>query len=93
MRTLFLVALIALSALAVPPNWLQIGDAAFAQKDWETAAQAYRELTKVNDNDSRSWFRLGYSLHAVGLLDEAIIAHKKAATCPKVKPIALYNLA
>ena len=93
MRTTLLIVLLTLPSLAGPANWLKIGDAAFANQDWETAAEAFRELTKVNDNDGRSWFRLAYSLHAARELDEAIVAHKKAATFPKVKTIALYNLA
>ena len=39
------------------------------------------------------WFRLGYALHADGRLKQAIEAHRKAATFPRVAPTAKYNLA
>ena len=39
-----------------------------------------------------AWFRLGYSLHALGRLDAAITAHRKAAEFANIRPVALYNL-
>ena len=36
---------------------------------------------------------MGYALHAVGRLEEAIEAHIKASENPRTRPFALYNLA
>ena len=69
------------------------GDAAFQRQDWETAAAAYRPLSELAPTDGGVWYRLGYALHALGRLDEAVVAHEKAATFPRLAPRALYNLA
>jgi tetratricopeptide (TPR) repeat protein len=64
----------------------------FATQDWDKAAEAYRAITRREPQNGTAWFRLGYCLHAAGRLDEAILAHKKAAEFPQARPTALYNL-
>ncbi len=66
---------------------------AAANRDWKEAASLLRTITETDKSDGRAWFMLGYCLHADGKLDEAIIAHKQAATFPRSRPTALYNLA
>lgn len=43
--------------------------------------------------DGRSWYFLGYSLHAAGDLAAAVPAHRKAAEFADRRAGALYNLA
>ena len=57
------------------------------------AAEKFQAVTEREDTDGRAWFMLGYCLHASGKLDEAIVAHRRAATFPRTKRTALYNLA
>lgn len=74
-------------------DWLSEGDAAFARKDWDAAAGAYREAARLHELDGRASFRLGYALHSLSRWDEAIEAYEQAARSPKARPAALYNLA
>ena len=60
---------------------------------WEEAAIAYRAVVKVNPDNGRAWYALGYALHANGQLDKAIAAHRRAAEFEQFTGIALYNLA
>jgi len=71
----------------------QEAEQAAKRQDWKTAAVKFREVVEQNDVDGRAWLMLGYCLHADGRLDEAIVVHQRAATFPRVKRIALYNLA
>ncbi|MDP6445628.1 MAG: M56 family metallopeptidase, partial [Pirellulaceae bacterium] len=66
---------------------------AVAAKKWALAAEKFREITKLNEQDGRAWFMLGYCLHAEGRLDEAIVIHRRATKFVAVKATALYNLA
>ncbi len=66
---------------------------AAAQRKWTVAADKFRAVVQQDEQDGRSWFMLGYCLHADGKLAAAIVAHQRAATFPRAKPTALYNLA
>ncbi len=59
---------------------------------WDEAAEAWRQITEQDSENSTAWFLLGYCLHAAGRLDEAIDVHQKAATFDEYHGIALYNL-
>lgn len=59
---------------------------------WEEAAVAWREITKMDPDSGVGWFNLGYCLHAAGRLEEAIEVHQKAASFDDYQGIALYNL-
>lgn len=61
--------------------------------DFAGAAVILRKVTEADDQQGLAWQLLGYSLHLDGKLDEAIVAHTKAATFDDYKGIALYNLA
>ncbi len=59
---------------------------------WDEAAEAWRQITEQDSENSTAWFLMGYCLHAAGRLDEAIDVHQKAATFDEYHGIALYNL-
>ena len=59
---------------------------------WEDAAEAWSQVVEQEPDNAPAWFNLGYCLHAAGRLEEAIVAHKKAATFDDYHGIALYNL-
>ena len=54
--------------------------------------QPYFELVADHPDKGEAWFKLGYCLHATGQLDEALVAHAKAAEFPLYRAVALYNL-
>jgi tetratricopeptide (TPR) repeat protein len=64
---------------------------AFDDKDWEGAVSAYRGLLKVDDKNAVAWHHLGYALHTLNRLDEALEAHFKAAEFPRTRPSGHYN--
>lgn len=68
-------------------------ECAAGNENWSEAVDAFRKLTVRNDSDVRARFMLGYCLHVSGKIDEAIVAHKRAATFDQSRAIALYNLA
>lgn len=81
------------TAAPAQSNLRQQADASFAGQDWAAAAEGYEKLVEGNPQDARSWFRLGYALHAAGRLEAATVVHRKAAEFPRIKAVALYNLA
>jgi tetratricopeptide (TPR) repeat protein len=64
----------------------------FQTKDWAGAARAYESIAKAEPTNGRAWYRLGYSLHALGKYNQAVEAFKKAAAINS-NPIVFYNLA
>ena len=61
---------------------------------WVEASTAYETITEKLPENAMAWFNLGYSLHAQGRLDEALVAHKKAAEMPgPAQTLAIYNTA
>lgn len=67
--------------------------AAVQDGDFATAAAAFQKLTDADAKDAEAWHMLGYSLHGAGRLDEALVAHRKAAEFPATKAAATYNIA
>src|SRR5688572_25333515 len=53
-------------------------DAAFAARDYAAAGAQYAALAK-DAGDVHVFYRLGYCLHAQGMLDEALAWHERAA--------------
>lgn len=66
---------------------------AWQSQDWKAAADAYAEVVEIAPDDGMAWHHLGYSLHALGRLDEALKAHVKAAEFPDVGGVGAYNAA
>lgn len=61
------------------------------------AAEIYRRITRANEELAPAWQLLGYCLHVSGKLDEAIEAHKRAASFTgsgdaEFRRLGLYNL-
>lgn len=83
---------IARGAVPHTPGLLE-ADEAFAVRDWEQAATSYRMVVEYDPYNAMAWHRLGYALHALHRLDEAVDAHRRASNFPQVRGVALYNLA
>lgn len=65
----------------------------FQNQEWAAAAAAFEKLTKEHPDDGEAWYRLGYTLHAQGKLDEAIVAHERAGEIDgPFRATAIYNL-
>ena len=102
MRTLRRFSLIVLTgclvALPAPTQskkeLTNAAEAAWEDQSWDKAAEAYAKLVKVDPENGLAWHHLGYALHALGRLDEALDAHIKAAELPGTgKATATYNIA
>lgn len=74
-------------------NPTEDADRSFTLGEWANAAKSYALVTKADPQDGRAWFRLGYSLHMDKKLDQAIVAHLKAAEFDQHRVLALYNVA
>jgi Flp pilus assembly protein TadD len=61
------------------------------EQDFASAVEIYREVLEADGENDFACYRLGFSLHGAGNLDEAITYHKKATDFPATKGIALYN--
>lgn len=93
-RVLALVLAGLLVAGALPAQTKADAAAAFQAQEWEKAAAAYKKVVEKDDKDSQAWHRLGFSLHALGKLDEALKAHVKCASfSDNIAPIGAYNAA
>ncbi len=71
-------------------------EAAFRARDWQRAAAAYADLA-ARDPGIENCYRLGYCLHVLGRLDEALPWHERAAALaesdPRLGATASYNIA
>ncbi len=61
------------------------------EQAFDKAAEIYRGILDQHPKNDFACYRLGYSLHGAGKLDEAITYHEKAAKFPGTKGISLYN--
>lgn len=68
-------------------------NAAVQAGDFATAAAAWKKVTEAAPKDAQAWHMFGYSLHAAGKLDEALVIHQKAAEFPATADRATYNIA
>lgn len=76
---------------ANPTRLAQEAQDAFQDQDFETTIEKARQLTEVAPENESGWFWLGLGLHSAGRHQEAIAAHEKAATFPRVGAVAAYN--
>jgi Flp pilus assembly protein TadD len=67
-------------------------NALFAAEKYAEAVEPFRAITEAQPQNGEAWFKLGYCLHATGRLDEALVAHAKAAEFPDYRAAGLYNL-
>lgn len=88
---LFLAALLAPPSSTAPET---DADALFQQGRYADAVDAYRERLGDAPDDGVACYRLGFALHALGRLDEAVRFHERAATLPSAfQASAAYNAA
>ncbi len=60
-------------------------------QDYAAAAEILGELTSSTPDNATAWALLGFALHAQGKLDQAIVAHLRAAEFEQTAPRAMYN--
>lgn len=73
-------------------NLLQEAQRHIGNEEYAAAAKKLKQVTKAEDDNGMAWQLLGYSLHLDGKLDDAIVAHAKAAEFPQFEQLGLYNL-
>jgi tetratricopeptide (TPR) repeat protein len=59
---------------------MQRANAAFANKDWNTAARLFGDVTRSNPTNAAAWFRLGASFESGGQFRDALGAYEHVAT-------------
>ena len=97
--TMLLAVSICTAQSPTPPNEANIKNLqtaatkAWEAQKWSEAVPAYRALLEQTPDDGRAWHHLGYALHALGRLEEALGVHKKASEFEGVGHIAAYNVA
>lgn len=69
------------------------GRARAAAGDHAGAVELLQQVVAADDSDGAAWYQLGYSLHALGRLEEALAAHERAASFPAHAAAAGYNAA
>lgn len=77
---------------AKEPAMAEAGDLLGAEKYAEAAAK-YEAIAAADPENAKAALMHGYALHAAGRLDEALVAHERAARFADVKATALYNAA
>ena len=78
--------------VAKPVDPMVAANALYDAKKYAEAVDAFKAITVAHPDNGEAWFKLGYCLHATGRLDEALVAHAKAAEFPLYRAVALYNL-
>ena len=63
------------------------------QKKFGDAAALLGQAVSDDPDNGHAWQLYGFALHAEGKLDEALAVHQKAASFPKLRGIAMYNVA
>jgi hypothetical protein len=87
---LILLATSALAQSSTPT--VEAANAFFTAQKWEEATKAYTAITQADAQNGRAWYRLGYSLHAMGKYEQAVQAFQRAVDIGN-HPVAMYNLA
>ena len=81
------------SLAQAPSPKLQQARTLIQQNDLPAAEALLHSLTADEPKNGAAWYWLGYSLHAQGKLEAALVAHRKAAEFTAHKPDALFNAA
>lgn len=90
---LLLCAAVSSQDPVVKPSPVKAADAAWNSQNWEAASASYKLVVKEQPKNGQAWHRLGYSLHALGKLDDAMKAHEQTLAFPQFAPIGAYNTA
>lgn len=72
---------------------LQQGEIELRQGENDYALASFRSLVEKNPNDAAAWLGMGRTLHEMKRYEEALAAHRKAATSPAQRATALFNMA
>lgn len=83
----------AMKPAAAAADTMKEAERLFAAREWGLAIEQYRKVVATDPQNSLAWHHLGYCLHMEGKLDEALVAHKKAAEFPETRGIGNYNIA
>ncbi|MFM9904768.1 MAG: tetratricopeptide repeat protein [Pyrinomonadaceae bacterium] len=95
LSTILLAASLAVMAQTAPdPTLLTKANELFQAQDWEKAAQAFEAVSNADPGNARAWYRLGISLHKLGLYERAIVAHQQALKLmpEQNRSLAMYNI-
>jgi hypothetical protein len=75
-----------------PKELAELGEAAFKQQDWSTAAGAFERLAELDPTHTQNWMRLGYCRLMQRELRKSIEAFQRVTAGPAL-PTARYNIA
>jgi hypothetical protein len=77
------------------PREIAVADEAFDRQDWSASVELYRAAIAAGFEHPLVHMRLGYALHVLGRLDEALPHHVRAASAiiPEIRIDGLYNAA
>jgi tetratricopeptide (TPR) repeat protein len=79
-------------ALAINPKfgygepYLRLGDFREGRKEWDLAAERYRQATEIHGSSVEGWYKLGRALTELGRRDEARNALQEALTSYRTAP-------
>lgn len=75
----------------------QAAEAAWQARDYEKVVVTATALTEAAPEDAAAWHHLGYALHTLGRLEQAIVAHERCAALyerdARSARLGAYNLA
>ena len=93
MRRTVAIAILAIAIHASADVSRTTADAAFQQKDWDSAVKLYEAWLATHPNDGQAWYRLGMSRHGAGNELAAVEALERAWGLHFAPPYTAYNLA
>ncbi len=79
-------------ALAINPKfgygepYLRLGDFRESRKEWDLAAERYRQATEIHGSSVEGWYKLGRALTELGRCEEARNALQEALTSYRTAP-------
>ncbi|HZN41907.1 MAG TPA: DJ-1/PfpI family protein [Planctomycetota bacterium] len=100
-RCFVAIAMLALAALSQAGADLVTlrsqAEAAWKARDFTACAELYDKVTAAAADDAVAWHHLGYALHSLGKLDDALAAHERCAALfpkePATTRLGTYNIA
>lgn len=95
LSTILLAASLAAGAQTAPEaSILAKANELFHAQDWERSAEAFKTVSVADPRNARVWYRLGISLHKLGLYEQGIAAQKRALNLmPEPnKSLAMYDI-
>ena len=93
LRTLLFLCVLGTGVLAQGQTDLAKAQAHVSAGRFPEAETLLAALVEREPTNARGWYLLGYARHAQGRMEQALLAHEKAAGFPQTKINALYNAA